>query len=141
MAAVALLTFILLAVRRPSGPSAGRFLSHGTAMSGIGTRRGRRTDNRPSPLQPIRSLSRSMSPYGTEKRQWLEETTAEFHKSAAGHGIKVHLHGMGSLEAARAVIEGSRPVPIHVWSPASSAYRDTFEEQWRTKHLNRPIIK
>ena len=65
--------------------------------------------------------------FGTEKRQWLEEATAEFHKAAAGRGIKVNLHGMGSMEAARAVIDGPQPVPFHVWSPASSAYRDAFE--------------
>ena len=43
--------------------------------------------------------------YGTEKQQWLEAATAEFEKTA-GRGITVNLHGMGSMEGARAVLEG-----------------------------------
>ena len=79
--------------------------------------------------------------YGTEKQQWLEAATAEFQKTPAGRRITINLHGMGSMEGARAVLEGPTPIPIHVWSPASSAYRDLFERQWRTKHDNPPIIK
>jgi serine/threonine protein kinase len=79
--------------------------------------------------------------FGTEKQHWLEEATAEFQKSPTGRGIKVNLHGMGSMEAARAVIEGPTPIPIQVWSPASGAYRDAFEREWRTTHANLPIIK
>ena len=79
--------------------------------------------------------------YGTEKKKWLEEATAEFEKTPAGQGIKVILDGMGSLEGAQAVLAGPKPVPIHVWSPASSAYRDLFEREWRTKHQNNPILK
>ena len=79
--------------------------------------------------------------YGTEKQQWLEAATADFQKSPAGRRITVNLHGMGSMEGARAVLEGPTPIPIHVWSPASSAYRDLFERQWRSKHDNSPIIK
>jgi serine/threonine protein kinase len=79
--------------------------------------------------------------YGTEKQRWLEAATAEFQQSKAGQGITIHLHGMGSLEGAKAVIDGPRPVPFQVWSPASSAYRDTFEREWRTHHDNRPILK
>jgi serine/threonine-protein kinase len=79
--------------------------------------------------------------YGTEKQKWLEEATEAFQKTSAGKEIDVKLHGMGSLEGARAVSGGPAPVPIHVWSPASSAYRDTFEREWRTKHDHAPIIK
>src|ERR1700722_6087823 len=57
--------------------------------------------------------------YGTEKQQWLEEATAEFQKTPTGRSIKVNLHGMGSMEGARVVLDGPRPVPFHVWSPAS----------------------
>ena len=49
--------------------------------------------------------------------------------------------GMGSMEGARAVLDGPKPIPIQVWSPASSAYRDAFEREWRTKHDNQPILK
>jgi serine/threonine-protein kinase len=79
--------------------------------------------------------------YGTEKQKWLEEATAEFHQTPAGQGITVNLHGMGSMEGARAVVDGPEPIPIHVWSPASSAYREAFEREWRTKHDNMPILK
>jgi serine/threonine-protein kinase len=79
--------------------------------------------------------------YGTEKQLWLEAATAEFQKSTQGQNITVHLHGMGSMEGARAVIDGPKPIPIQVWSPASSAYRDTFEREWRTLHENPPIVK
>jgi eukaryotic-like serine/threonine-protein kinase len=79
--------------------------------------------------------------YGTEKQKWLEEATVEFAKTPAGRGIKVNLHGMGSVEGAQAVLAGPSPVPIHVWSPASSAYRDLFEQEWRASHKNNPIVK
>ncbi len=39
------------------------------------------------------------------------------------------------------MIDGPKPTPIHVWSPASSAYRDSFERQWHARHGNQPIIK
>jgi eukaryotic-like serine/threonine-protein kinase len=79
--------------------------------------------------------------YGTEKQQWFEAAAAEFQKSDAGRGISIVLHGMGSMEGARAVLDGPEPIPMHVWSPASSAYRDTFEREWRTKHARSPIVK
>jgi Ca-activated chloride channel family protein len=79
--------------------------------------------------------------YGTEKQQWFEAAAAEFQRSEAGRGISIVLHGMGSMEGARAVLEGPEPIPMHVWSPASSAYRDTFEREWRAKHTRAPIVK
>jgi Ca-activated chloride channel family protein len=39
------------------------------------------------------------------------------------------------------VLAGPAPVAIHAWSPASSAYRDLFEQNWRAKHANNPIAK
>jgi hypothetical protein len=52
---------------------------------------------------------------------------------------------MGSVEGAMAVLEGPEPPvpprkPIHVWSPASSAYRDVLETEWRIKHRYSPIL-
>ncbi len=79
--------------------------------------------------------------YGTEKQRWLEEATVEFQKTPEGQRTIVKLHGMGSVEGAQAVLEGPSPTPIHVWSPASSAYRDLFEQEWRTKHKTSPISK
>jgi Ca-activated chloride channel family protein len=79
--------------------------------------------------------------YGTEKQQWFEAAAAEFQKSEAGRGIAVVLHGMGSMEGARAVLDGPEPIPMQVWSPASGAYRDTFERGWRMTHGKSPILK
>jgi eukaryotic-like serine/threonine-protein kinase len=79
--------------------------------------------------------------YGTEKQQWFEAAAAEFQGSDAGRGITIVLHGMGSMEGARAVLDGPEPIPMHVWSPASSAYRDTFEREWRAKRGKSPILK
>jgi Ca-activated chloride channel family protein len=80
--------------------------------------------------------------YGTEKQQWLEAAVALFHESEGARGITVNLFGMGSMEGAQAVLDGPKPVPIHVWSPASSAYRDHFERQWRAKNGDHtPVVK
>jgi Ca-activated chloride channel family protein len=80
--------------------------------------------------------------YGTEKQKWLVAAADEFHKTE-GRRIKVHLDGMGSIEGAKAVLDGPKPTPIHVWSPASSTYRDLFEREWRVKFGSdsNPIIK
>ena len=78
--------------------------------------------------------------YGTEKQQWLEAATAEFHNTSAGRLISVNLLGMGSMEGAQAVLDGPGLTPIHVWSPASSAFRDHFEKEWRAKHAGKPPI-
>jgi eukaryotic-like serine/threonine-protein kinase len=95
----------------------------------------------PSPVPPQPDSVEINVAYGTEKQQWLEAATAAFEKTPAGRGITVNLHGMGSMEGARAVLDGPKPIPIQVWSPASSAYRDHFERQWRTQHQNQPILK
>jgi hypothetical protein len=83
--------------------------------------------------------------YGTEKKKWMEPAVAEFHKSPEGAAIQINLHGMGSVEGAMAVLNGPKPsepphLPIHVWSPASSAYRDLLETKWRAKHGGSPIL-
>jgi serine/threonine-protein kinase len=78
--------------------------------------------------------------YGTEKQKWLVAAADEFHKTE-GRRIKVHLDGMGSIEGAKVVLDGPKPIPIHVWSPASSTYRDLFEREWRVKEGSNPIIK
>jgi serine/threonine protein kinase len=141
VAALGLMTLVMFAGRhgpsaRPLADSAASATDHvTTAPTTISESRSALVP--PSDLEPVEINVA----YGTEKRQWLEAATAEFHKSAAGRGIKVNLHGMGSMEAARAVIDGPQPVPIHVWSPASSAYRDAFEREWRVKHTNQPIVK
>ncbi|MCA9312594.1 MAG: substrate-binding domain-containing protein, partial [Phycisphaerales bacterium] len=71
--------------------------------------------------------------YGTEKKLWLQWAAAEFAKSPEGRRIEVNLVGRGSVEGARDVLNGPGSTPIHVWSPASSAYRDVFETEWQLK--------
>lgn len=75
--------------------------------------------------------------YGTEKKRWLEGALAEFQATPAGRSIRVKLIPMGSLEGAHAVIAGDKR--IHVWSPASSLYRDVFVQEWQLNHSGDPI--
>lgn len=77
--------------------------------------------------------------YGTEKKTWLEWAAREFANTDAGRKIKVNLIPMGSLEAARAIVDGNQK--IHVWSPASSLYKDTFAQDWQLKYTKPPIAK
>jgi ABC-type Fe3+ transport system substrate-binding protein len=80
--------------------------------------------------------------YGTEKKLWLNWAVGEFEKTESGQRIKVNLHGRGSVEGAREVISGPGDIPFHVWSPASSAYRDVFETDWAVRHgSDEPIIR
>jgi serine/threonine-protein kinase len=79
--------------------------------------------------------------YGTEKQRWLEQATEDFRKTEEGKQFKVNLHGMGSMEGAQAVMDGPGTLPIHVWSPASGAYRDLFELEWAVRHAGKPILK
>jgi hypothetical protein len=79
--------------------------------------------------------------FGTEKEKWLKEALAAFQQTPEGRRCVVHLIGMGSVEGAHAVLEGPGQVPIHVWSPASSAYRNVFEQEWRIKHNGEPILQ
>src|SRR5262249_18976244 len=76
--------------------------------------------------------------YGTEKKKWLEAALEDYLKTPACQGVRINLIGMGSVEGADAVLDGPEPKapphqPIHVWSPASSAYRDVLETEWRAK--------
>jgi serine/threonine-protein kinase len=83
--------------------------------------------------------------YGTEKKRWLEGALGDYLKTPAARGVRINLLGMGSVEGADAVLAGPKPPaaphqPIHVWSPASSAYRDVLETEWRIKHGASPIL-
>jgi hypothetical protein len=79
--------------------------------------------------------------FGTEKEKWLKEALGEFEKTPEGKRIQINLVGLGSVEGAQAILDGPGDVPIHVWSPASSAYRDVFEQEWRIKHSKEPIVR
>ena len=77
--------------------------------------------------------------YGTEKQRWLEWAVQEFQKTRDGKRIKVNLIPMGSLEGAHALLSGDQR--IHVWSPASALYKDSFVQEWQVKYSQNPIIK
>ncbi|WNZ60577.1 substrate-binding domain-containing protein [Myxococcus sp. MxC21-1] len=74
--------------------------------------------------------------YSTEKKAWVEEAAADFQKTHPL--IRVNLVGQGSLEAARAILEGrERPT---VWSPADSAVLRMLESDWATDATREPLF-
>lgn len=77
--------------------------------------------------------------YGTEKQRWMEWAIEEFAKSPYGRSVHVHLIPMGSIEAAQAIVAGDSR--IHVWSPASSLYRENFSQAFELKHNRKPVAK
>ncbi|MBI4850312.1 MAG: substrate-binding domain-containing protein [Acidobacteria bacterium] len=77
--------------------------------------------------------------YGTEKKTWLEWAAQEFAKTPDGEKIKINLIPKGSQEGAQALVAGDNK--IHVWSPASSLYKETFIQDWQVKYSNNPIFK
>ncbi|MBV8558251.1 MAG: substrate-binding domain-containing protein, partial [Planctomycetaceae bacterium] len=79
--------------------------------------------------------------YGTEKKKWLLAAIEQFHGTLGARPITINPIGLGSVEGAHAILDGPGPTPIHVWSPASSAYRDVFESEWRIKHEKSPIVE
>jgi ABC-type Fe3+ transport system substrate-binding protein len=77
--------------------------------------------------------------YGTEKQTWLEWATQQFHLSDEGRRIRVNLIPMGSIEGARAILDGDKR--IHVWSPASRLYRQIFVRDWELQYRGDPILE
>jgi hypothetical protein len=99
----------------------------------------------PAPPAPAAEPVEINVAYGTEKKKWLEDALKEFSTTPQGREARIHLHGMGSLEGANLILEGGKTTPpshppIHVWSPASSTYRDLLETEWRAKHRKSPIL-
>lgn len=68
--------------------------------------------------------------YGTEKERWLQRAVQDFAKTDPG--IKINLIPLGSLEGAQEVLGGDNR--IHVWSPASALYKETFLQEWQVRH-------
>jgi Ca-activated chloride channel family protein len=77
--------------------------------------------------------------YGTEKERWLQWAVGRFAETGDGKRIKINLIPMGSLEGAQAVLAGDNR--IHVWSPASSLYKDVFLQEWQLKHNGKPFVR
>ena len=105
------------------------------------------TGSTPSPAAPVIKTTSADTgeavqigiAYGTEKKRWMEWAAEEFRKTPEGTSITVDLMGLGSIEAAQAIIGGDQR--IHVWSPASSLYKETFARDFEAKQGRQPIDK
>jgi len=80
-----------------------------------------------SPTGPVVEISMV---YSTEKKEWLEAAAAEFAK--AHPEIKVTLKGMGSLEAAQAILDGKEKPTL--FSPADSLIMNLLKADWQQKN-------
>lgn len=73
--------------------------------------------------------------YSTEKKEWIDATTAEFMK--VHPEIKVSLVGKGSIEAAQDLVEDkTKPT---VWSPADSVVLKMAMDDYETR-LHKPLF-
>lgn len=77
--------------------------------------------------------------YGTEKRRWLTYAVDKFAETRDGKSIGIDLIPLGSLEGARETVKGDKK--IHVWSPASSAFKNVFLNEWELSHGGNPIAR
>jgi len=68
--------------------------------------------------------------YSTEKKDWIETTTADFAKLHPE--IKVELVGKGSIDAAQAILDGT--MQPTVWSPADTMAMNLLASDWQTKN-------
>ena len=71
--------------------------------------------------------------FGTEKEKWFNEAVRDFAATPEGKNITIQLIPMGSLEGGQAV-SAKEDKRIHVWSPASSLYKQNFVRDWQRKH-------
>jgi Ca-activated chloride channel family protein len=74
--------------------------------------------------------------YGTEKAAWLQPLVTQFnseqHQTTTGYLIVVKATGMGSVQAASAIIDEKEKATV--WFPASSLYVPVAQEDWKAKH-------
>ncbi len=68
--------------------------------------------------------------YSTEKKDWIEEAALGFAKEHPE--IVVNLRGMGSLQAAEAIVDG-REKPV-LWSPADSLILNMAQSDWEARY-------
>src|SRR5262245_342338 len=80
--------------------------------------------------------------YGTEKKRWLETAVEAFGHTRRGASIKIDLIPRGSVEGAQEIVRGDDAAHrVHVWTPASSLYKDAFVQDWQVKYGGNPILK
>ena len=80
--------------------------------------------------------------YGSEKQEWLEPLVEEYNaqerETADGATIVVEATPMGSIESARAIVEGQ--IQPTVWSPASSIYIPVANAEWRSREHSEDLV-
>ncbi len=68
--------------------------------------------------------------YSTEKEDWIKEAAESFRAAHPEIGLK--LEGMGSLEAAQAILDGAQKPTL--FSPADSLVLNMLADDWQTRH-------
>jgi Ca-activated chloride channel family protein len=112
------------------------------ASKGAATRSSDKSDERTAAVAAASREVELSILYGSEKKTWLDEQIAAFHKSRGalpnGRPIRVTAKPVGSGEATTAILDGSeRPV---VYSPASGAYIALLDQAWQSRgNHTRPI--
>jgi Ca-activated chloride channel family protein len=80
--------------------------------------------------------------YGSEKQEWLEPLVEEYNaqerEAVDGATIVVEATPMGSIESARAIVEGQ--IQPTVWSPASSIYVPVANAEWRSREHSEDLV-
>jgi Ca-activated chloride channel family protein len=80
--------------------------------------------------------------YGSEKKEWLEPLVQEYNalkrETEEGSTIVVEATPMGSIESARAIVEGQ--LEPTVWSPASSVYVPVANAEWRGREHSEDLV-
>ena len=115
-----------------------RIAANTEASPRCGARTARSGNTRPQAAPTDGSVEVGIA-YGTEKRNWLEWAVREFSTTDDGKDIRINLIPMGSMEAAHAILNGDKQ--IHVWSPASRLYTETFLRDREARYKGTPILK
>lgn len=86
-------------------------------------------------IAPSASKVRISMLYGTEKKEWIEAAHVAF--TEAHPEVEVELVGMGSLQAAEAILDGSQKPTV--FSPADTLVLNLLEADWEAKFHTSPF--
>jgi ABC-type Fe3+ transport system substrate-binding protein len=76
---------------------------------------------------------------GSSKDRWLNWAMEKYNATPEGANVRLNKIPKGSMEGAQAILAGD--TSIHVWSPASSLYKDVFVQEWTLKNNTDPLYK
>lgn len=100
----------------------------------------------PAPAPRQAPTARLCIGFGSEKDLWLRAMAANY-TAATGNRVTFDLASVGSFEGARAIYEqggmvrsGSTNCRMHVWSPASSIFRNYAELRFRRGSMGQPLF-